>query len=170
MAKTNPLDKYVTSEPSSFPRDFKIPTMPSLRDALSGRNLLEAAAHLDAQNEQFRKSFEQAIAERIRQTTTTTTTTNASTATVQPAQSVAATPASADLSGVETKISAIMGQLGDLTAKVAILSTPTTLGTNNTIPNNGLVYDIPEGYSLIVAGNFIVQGELTIEGILECLM
>jgi hypothetical protein len=170
----NPLDAYLTSRPSNFARDFKLPPMPSLRDSLRGNNVLDAAAAHDQAVEQWRINAEQSISERLRQleTTTTTVTTAATQVVTPPTPSTPSTPVLAPVTSVNGKIGDVILDTDDILEGIVNfyltaarwLEMFDTLGFHqNDIPIAEVV-TIPADRNLVMYGPLTVEGTLVISG------
>lgn len=169
----NPLDQYVTTKPGNWPADFKVPVIPKLRDALSGRTLPEAFAIIDQKLEQWRKDHEQSISERLRvEAPTATTTTVQETTVIQQGGSTSSV--SGGVTSVNGKTGAVDLTTDDVpqgTANLyltsgAWLALFDSMGfhKNSVDASEGVI--IPAGRNLVMTGPLTIDGTLVIDGYL----
>jgi len=173
----NPLDAYVTTKPSDWARDFKLPPLPKLRDSMAGRNLLDGLTAHDRAQEQWRMTAEQTLSERIRQLETSVVTTPAAvteTVTTPPPSSSSSTPATPGVISVNDKTGVVTLNSDDIPEGLVNfyltisrwLAMFDAYGFHvNDIPVGNDVL-IPAGRNLVMTGPLSVEGTLTVDGYL----
>jgi len=174
MAKTNPLDAFVTTRPGSWPRDFRVPQLPKLRESVSGKNVLDGLAHADGALEAWRKNFEQSISERLREATATPA---ATTPAVTPASS--STTVINEARPSPAPVTSVNGQIGDVQLTTDDIPEGTvnfyltaarwlqlfdTLGFHKNRIDFGEAILIPAERNLVMYGPLTIDGLLVIDG------
>lgn len=69
MATTNPLDKFVDSNPTN-PTTFRVPAFPKLAEIINQHGLQKGAMIYDEQVEEWRQKHERNITEQLKTTVT----------------------------------------------------------------------------------------------------
>ena len=178
----NPLDQLVT--PVRSTTDFKIPSIPDLGAMMrEGVRLTEALSQWQAKWENWREQLERQVRQ-LAQTGTGTTGTQTVTTVTQPVfqRDNKLTKQVADLSDllnqhiaanvVHGTESPVVGQTdeGVLEAKTIGFDQPRNGKFRHVLQYNRIdaneTFRIPTNYSMVVAGEFIVNGELIIDGAL----
>jgi len=173
----NPLDAYVTTKPSDWARDFKLPPLPKIRDAMAGKSLLDGLSAHDVAQEKWRATAEQSLSERIRQLETSVVTTPAAvteTVTTPPPSSPPSTPATPGVISVNDKTGVVTLNSDDIPEGLVNfyltisrwLAMFDAYGFHvNDIPVGNDVL-IPAGRNLVMTGPLSVEGTLTVDGYL----